>query len=148
MRELLFLNPALNDGVNLTVRNGTKWADVTPGERLTVRRSYAELDGRAKDDEPAIATVTVLGAQVVNFADARSEPGINAALAFEHDPACRTFDGLLTAMERAYGEGQVSAEVTFVWFVHEGDQGGERAEIPHGQGGEFAQRDTQPVASA
>ena len=42
VRELLFLNPVFRPGLNLTVRNGTKWADLLPGSDLVLRQTPVE----------------------------------------------------------------------------------------------------------
>ena len=95
----------MRNGLNLTVRNGTKWADLIPGSELVIRKTGVEhID---------ITSAIAIAAQTVNLeADESLE---EAALAFEHDDTCRTIEGLRAAMIAAYPEGY-GPTLTLVWF--------------------------------
>lgn len=104
MRELLFANPTFLKGLNLTVRNGTKWATLQPGEPVLVRAP----------DGPPITVVRAIAAQTVTPTGADRE-WIERALEFEHDPECRNLAGLYTGLNAAYN-GSWGPDLTFVWF--------------------------------
>jgi hypothetical protein len=114
MRDLLFLNPALKAGLNLTVRNGSKWADVTPGEVLVVKRTEVL-------DLP-ITQVVVIAANVINTQDTPIDSAGFGWLIdmFEHDESCGDITGLRAAMNAAYGQGGWGPEVTLLWFWNDG----------------------------
>ncbi len=116
MRELLFLNPVVRPGLNLTVRNGTKWDDKSyPGKSLDIKPT---LDAHGKPTTGklghAVAIGHVLSTQVVNMD--QMEPQVLAkVLRHEHDPACMREEGLVIAMDRAYPQGW-GPYVTLLWF--------------------------------
>lgn len=101
MRELLFRNPVFRPGLNVSVRNGTKWADLQPGELLTLR----ETDG------PVVGLATAVMTRSVTFTEL---PEI--WLRQEHDPLCTTKAGLAAALDQAYGPGQWGPDLTVVFF--------------------------------
>ncbi len=102
---LQFKNPELHSGLNLTVRNGSKWTHVAPGSKLAIVKTGEE--------EAVIATGRVFGA--LSLVTWRSIP--EEWYAYEHDPACRTPEGLQAAMDEAYGEGQWGPNVTCLFFT-------------------------------
>lgn len=103
MRELKFLNPTQHPGLNLTVREGTKWANVKPAEMIKmVGTNDGVVVGHAR-----VAEAMVLP-DVDDIAD--------GLLEFEHDPACRTFEGLKNALAEAYPEGW-GPVVTLLFYV-------------------------------
>lgn len=91
-------------GLNVTIRNGIKWASaLVPGDEL-------QLVETGKED-----TVVKLGKALVtkvvlydNLPDAWLE--------YEHSPHCRTRAGLEAAMNRAYGSGQWGPDLSVVFF--------------------------------
>ena len=103
MRELLFLNPTLNAGLNLTVRTGTKWLDAQPGDLLDlVSTSTGESFGRA------LVAEAIMALNIDHL-----KPGM---LAFERDPDCHTIGGLRKALDEAYPEGW-GPTVTLLYYV-------------------------------
>ena len=108
-QQLLFKNPVLREGLNVTVRNGTKWlGQASPGDELDVYETGTEDDPSKK-----IATVTHMANKRIDL-DQETIPAI--WLAMEHDPECRQMGGLIAAMDRAYGEGQWGPKLTVVFF--------------------------------
>lgn len=92
VHELLFLNPALKDGENVTVRLGTKWAHkLEPGDRFSIRRS--------SDPQTEICEAHLIGYRPIVFNQITEDMLVN-----EHDPECTTLLGLAKAMLQAYGE--------------------------------------------
>ena len=88
-RRLDFLTPEFQPGVNLTVRNGSKWADARPGDLLDVYKTGGAQPLFTAQVEEVIVTSrgTITDADLVN----------------EHSPKCTTVAGLSAAMEAAYG---------------------------------------------
>ncbi len=110
MRVLLFKNPTVHPGLNVTVRYGSKWADVVAGERLAIAETPVE---GGVEPAPIITEVFAIGA--TQFAGLDHIPEV--ILGFEHDSTCRTLAGLTVAMDRAYGEGNWGADgVTVLLF--------------------------------
>lgn len=92
MRELKFNNPVFEVGPNLTVRRGVRWS---------------------LEDEAMIGGVEVvkIKARVMRFSDIRRYDLRN-----EHDPKCRTYDGLLNTMYDLYDDFDEREIVTLVEF--------------------------------
>lgn len=103
IRTLLFLNPTIQPGLNLTVRKGDKWADLQVGDVLRVARTGA--------DDETLAFVEVEAALPTRFGDLTQRH-----LIAEHDPNCREPAGLRGAMEAAYGEISYDDEVILLFF--------------------------------
>lgn len=93
MKQLLFSNPVFHPGRNITCRRGIKWALETD----------AVIDG--------VGSVK-LTPRVMRFADVT-----DSDVEFEHDPACRTADGLRRELERVYPGFRTTEIVTLVEFV-------------------------------
>ena len=91
MKELLFTNPVFHSGTNLTVRHGRKW-HLEP--RALILGKVYELETKLK----IFFEIT------------------DADLEQEHDPACRTVDGLFKVLSEVYPGFSRNAEVTFVTF--------------------------------
>jgi len=93
MKELQFNNPIFKSGENITVRRGVKWS---------------------LEDEAIILGLgeRPIGAQVKRFADITDYDLIN-----EHDPDCRSKDGLLSVMEGIYDKFDTKEIVTLVSFI-------------------------------
>ena len=115
MRELLFLNPVVRPGLNLTVRNGDKWATACPGEHLDIKPT---LDPHSKPTTGqlgyAVAVGHTIAAQVVNL-DEMSPHVLQQLLRHEPDPACKDWADLVFTMDRAYPKGW-GPDVTLLWF--------------------------------
>lgn len=90
MKDLLFLNPEVQPGLNLTIRDGLKWKDTIPGTELQIKRT---------GEEEVITEAEVLWT-CYTFFDSIPE----SWLKFEHDLSCRDKEGLRKAMVAAYGE--------------------------------------------
>lgn len=104
MKLLYFKNPVFHTGLHVTVRNGKKWFDAQPGEKLAL------VDTESQE---VVGEVTVLHAVHLPF---DSIP--DYWLQFEHDPSCRDLAGLRKEMDRVY-EGQWGEDVTVVFFMKE-----------------------------
>jgi len=96
---LLFNNPVFRDDVNLTVRRGSKWikAWFESGESM----SFTLVDKDYK----------ILTVQYTRFIDLNKE-----LLCFEHDPICRTYEGLLQVMKETYPGFTETEYVTQLYF--------------------------------
>lgn len=91
MTDLLFLNPALRPGWNVTVRNGTKWDDIVTSLPFEVVIKET-VSGKA-----------ICHAEIIGKIVTRANEIPDEILALEHDEGCTTFDGLCDAMMNAYG---------------------------------------------
>ena len=101
---LLFKNPELQPGLNVTVRNGEKWMQANPLIDTVSIRDTA-------NDQVEIAKGYVVG---TFHMEADNIP--NQILQYEHDASCRTREGLKVAMDRAYPDGW-GPYVTIVLFT-------------------------------
>lgn len=87
--ELLFDNPRFHQGLNVTVRLGTKWAfNVRVGDTVNLARASGGS---------VIQTAIIQGIVMCKL-DELPE----ALLALEHDPSCRTREGLRDELARVY----------------------------------------------
>lgn len=100
IKTLLFSNPTFHPGFNLTTRRGTKWHGV--------REAYVDLGGGHTTYVPQLHTI-----------DRPFNQLTDADLMFEHDPACRTVEGLAKVMKEVYPEFEVTDMVTLVTFFLE-----------------------------
>jgi hypothetical protein len=100
--KLEFIVPELRDGVNVTVRSGTKWAGAPIGYGV-------ELVDVGKGE--GFGTAQVVGKAVLPFHMIPQE-----LLDLEHDSSCRNMKGLLKAMQRAYPGFKPSEVVTVLLF--------------------------------
>lgn len=98
IKLLEFSNPVFHDGVNVTVRRGTKW--------LGVHNAYVDLGGKF------CTGPVVLHTRAVPFNELTDSDVQN-----EHDPSCRTVAGLATEMKRVYPEFSESDTVTLATFI-------------------------------
>jgi len=102
-RTLLFGNPVFNDGPNVTVRNGTKWADqVEVGDIVSV----------AKTDDPDFE---MFEAKILEIRTATWDEFPEKYLEWEHDPKCKTVESLRTEMIERYMT-PLSNDVTILMF--------------------------------
>lgn len=95
---LTFVNPQFHRGRNLTVRRGSRWHGV----------ALARLQLPPGVPEPTVALTTQL--RLFNTLTA-------ADLRDEHDPSCRTPEGLLQVLQQIYPGFQADETVTLVHFV-------------------------------
>lgn len=101
--RLDFLNPKWHYGYNVTVRLGDKWLCKTnPGDKVSIYRTGAVAP---------LASGVIIQAEIMRFGDVRIKD-----LWIEHDPECRTPDGLIKAMLRAYPEFDLDSHVTVLIF--------------------------------
>ena len=105
MRTLLFLNPEIQEGLNLTVRNGFKWLGNSTFETLRVAKT-GEEDTTLGHVE-VITTIPIHKDELERY---------EHLLRYEHDPSCRTVFGLRGAMDRAYPDGW-GPSLTLLFFV-------------------------------
>lgn len=103
MLKLLFKNPELRPGLNVTVRDGIKWFGYQPGTRVEICETGRE--------DVVIAVGEILHTAVMPFCEIPQ-----AWLDREHAQEARTRDGLHAAMDRAYGSDNWGPEVTVVLF--------------------------------
>lgn len=101
---LLFKNPVLKPGLNVTVRNGKKWLKAEQGDELSIRDTF--------DDKEEIAVGHVVLAELSNLNDIPEW-----LLQHEHDPSCTTVNGLKQAMDTAYPQGWDENELVVLSFV-------------------------------
>lgn len=105
MRTLLFSNAVFHDGINVTCRNGYKWADAM-GELVKIAETSDDEEWRYGH---------ILGVLTVKLN--KIPEGI---LALEHDPSCRTTEGIIKEMRRVYGEDlKEDAGTTVLFFEFE-----------------------------
>ena len=105
LRTLLFSNPTFHSGINVTCRNGYKWADAM-GELVKVEDTDGIVEWRYGH---------ILGVMTVKL---NKIP--ECILSLEHDPNCRTTDGIITEMKRVYGdELKDDAPTTVLFFEFE-----------------------------
>lgn len=99
-KPLMFKNPVFNeDMVNLTVRRGTKHADMDDNFFI------GDVDGEV------IAIGELVDVKVLQFSDIEKED-----LSFEHDPVCRDYEGLLEVMRDVYSDFDTYEIVTMLYF--------------------------------
>ncbi len=97
---LLFQKPDFHPGVNVTVRSGAKWfGTLNIGDLVAIAEIDGE-DGMRTDRGKHL----VLGVAYFNEIEEIPED----LLRFEHDPTCRTPDGLEEELGRIYGDDVMS----------------------------------------
>lgn len=97
---LTFVNPQFHRGRNTSVRRGSRWHGVP---HASVERHVGQ---------PAITVA--LTTQLRHFNSLTA-----ADLGDEHDPGCRTLEGLLRVLQQIYPGFQADETVTLVHFVLE-----------------------------
>ena len=109
---LKFNNPIFHDGINSTVRRGVKWAIAEEGEFghpiLCTKEPFGD-DGQRK----IIGFASVTRTRVLRMCDI-----LETMLSNEHDPACRTYHGLLFEMKKVYGDFDEHEIVTILDFEY------------------------------
>lgn len=107
MKKLLFSNPVFHDGINVTCRNGYKWAD-SLGEIVKVAETGNEEEWHYG------LILGVLTCKLNKIPE--------TVLAMEHDPSCRTSEGLIAEMKRVYGDDlPEDAPTTVLFFEFESE---------------------------
>ena len=101
MLSLHFQNPMFHEGLNVSVRRGDKYGDVRPNADLEL------CDIERKQ---------VLYAKVVKVMFSRFDRLTNQEIEREHDPGCRTVEGLLAELKRVYPGFQPSENVMLLYF--------------------------------
>ena len=101
LRKLLFNKPVFHDGINVTCRNGYKWAD-SMGNIVNLQNTDGTTD---------YGMAHILGIMVVKL---NKIP--ESVLSMEHDPNCQTLDGIITEMKRVYGKDLKDDAPTTVLF--------------------------------
>lgn len=98
---LTFVLPVFNRGRNTTVRRGRKWHAVTEA-RLQLGEGNLSLPVGLQTELKQFSALT------------------QADLRFEHDPSCRTVDGLLLVLQQIYPGFDAEEEVTLCHFYFDG----------------------------
>lgn len=98
-KELEFTNPVFHEGVNITVRRGTKWSD----------NSVIPFIKFGQNSRKALETSY---RRVIKFNELT-----DADLVFEHDPKCRTVDGLAEVLKEVYPTFTREDTVTIIYFI-------------------------------
>jgi len=107
--EMLFENPAFHPGLNITVRNGKKWSEKKLDAVRVVKTGDTELLG----------VLSVVFQVELNLARTRSMGLLTKIIQHEHDPNCRTLEGLCKVMDEVYGEWGWGPIVTVVGLWNE-----------------------------
>jgi hypothetical protein len=109
MEQLMFKYPVFKEGLNVTVRQGDKWWNFWVKDNPERKPKTVELatpDGKVFD-------IGVI--EQVKNAEFVMVPSY--VLALEHDPKCRTLDGLYNVMKEVYPDFYAGADVSVVFFT-------------------------------
>jgi hypothetical protein len=104
---LHFISGTFHSGLNITVRRGLEWfrKGLIPGQTITLCVCPPGQDH------------TVVGQARVAFVMAALIETIpDELMKYEHEPSCRTKEGLLAAMSRVLGEVWADEIVTVIGF--------------------------------
>lgn len=103
MKTLLFINPELRKGLNVTVRRGDKWMkEVTVGDVVNIEETITR---------GPYGQATIVGKAYIPFVLIPQ-----GWLYHEHDHTCTNLQGLFDAMIRAYpdfGAGEMTTVLLF-----------------------------------
>ena len=100
--KILFLNPVFRKGLNITVRKEKKWINAKMGDFLSIKKTTENKEiARGKISEKAYLPFGLIPSKW---------------LAFEHDSACHTKEGLFLEMKRAYPNFTDRDYVTVIFF--------------------------------
>ena len=108
--KLKFKNPVFHDGVNTTVRRGVKWSIADEpefGYPIIDTNDPVTDDGKDK----IIGFAKPVDVKVVRMCDISDD-----MIRFEHDPKCRTYNGLLDVMKETYNNFSDKEIVTVLTF--------------------------------
>lgn len=100
MKELKFMNPVFREGINITVRRGVKWCG-TENEEVSIINTQYKINKKGK----------IILTKCKRFKDIK-----DSDIEDEHDPVCRTFEGLYKVMKKTYPEFGKDEIVTIVKF--------------------------------
>lgn len=106
-----------DDRMNLTIRRGVKWSFCSVGDIVNVsdadNRFEITEDGKHRDiTKPIILfKAKIVGTKLVRFCDL-----FDNDLEYEHDPNCRTVDGLSKVLSNIYPLFDRRELVTLVYF--------------------------------
>lgn len=101
MNTIYFANAEFNEGLNLTVRRGSKWHGYAGKVLNAVDATNHKFIGKAH----------ITSTQLRHFPELTAE-----ILEAEHEPKDRTPEGLLESMKNAYPSFDPAEEVTLIWF--------------------------------
>lgn len=104
--RLDFLNPVWHYGANITMRLGKKWKDKNLEDYVDKVVLY-RTGGKKPVAEGMVERSVYKPFNEVTIQD----------LWEEHDPECRTPDGLVKAMLRAYDDFTLASMVTVIRFI-------------------------------
>ena len=96
LRTIHFSNPVFHDGINCTVRRGYKWANLRIGEEIL-------LNG---DKRASVKKLLICRFNEIKERD----------ISCEHDPECRTIDGLFNTLSKVYPNFSNNSIVTIIYF--------------------------------
>lgn len=102
-----FGNPVWKPGLNVTVRQGTKWAETRGTVFATTVLGLP------------VTPIEVVETLVLEFEELKPAPERSRSLllAFEQNPGCRNYFALLKEMRSVYSDFNPQAEVTMVFFL-------------------------------
>jgi len=96
LKIIHFNKPVFHDGTNCTVRYGYKWANLRIGEEIL-------LNG---DKRASIKKLLICRFNEIKERD----------ISCEHDPECRTIDGLFNTLSKVYPKFSNNSIVTVIYF--------------------------------
>lgn len=101
LRVMLFKQMIHNRTINVTVRRGSKWADLGRDQEIVLASQNGTTTQKAH----------VICAQIMPFSHIP-----DALIEHEHDPECRDRDGLLKTMQSVYPGFMETEAVTVVLY--------------------------------
>lgn len=109
-QKMMFVNPTFHDGINCTVRLGTKWRSLNPGDEIELVRNLKDGDGKK---------ATVVKVLVSKFIDLR-----NSDIKCEHAPHCQgnkqlLFEDMVDIYPNKFGHSSIVTVVYFQTFIEE-----------------------------
>ena len=117
MHTLKFTNPKFRAGLNVTVRNGPKWAGrVKPGDIVELGSVFEDPDAATCEGHATMVEKTghaqIFDVQHVDTVDQIPDVWLQR----HHDRSCTTKLGLIQALNKAYPEGWGEDGLTVVMF--------------------------------
>jgi len=103
--ELYFNNAVFEPGLNATVRRGNRWTNAK-GKAFVVKET---------GNKEAIGAARVVSVLKIPFKDVT-----NFDVENEHDPKCRTIEGLFDELNSVYKDFSVEDNVCIVYFYFDG----------------------------